>query len=278
MAKGERIIVALDVNSIEELEKLIDKLRPVIKIIKIGSELFTSCGIEAVDVVRRKGCKPFLDLKYHDIPNTVKNAGLECLRMGVKIFNLHASGGRDMMMQCAESVREEAVKTGKRAPIMLAVTLLTSMDKGALGDLGIDQDTDDFVKRLALLARDSGMDGVVCSAQEALLMREKLGHDFLLITPGIRPKGSDSNDQQRIMTPVDAIRNGSSYLVIGRPITQSDNPVGILRTINSDISLFFNVSNDSKIYSSSSRVTPYKWAYKASNCVESFLRFSNLNS
>lgn len=227
-----KVLVALDFAKEQQALNLADQLDPALCRLKIGKEMFTRFGPAFIEKIQNKNFDVFLDLKFHDIPNTVARACESASDLGVWMINVHALGGRRMMEAAAEALAKYQSR-----PYLIAVTVLTSMSEQDLNELGIMKTPSKLALHLAKMAKDSGLDGVVCSAQEALLMREKLGHDFLLITPGIRPKGSDSNDQQRIMTPVDAIRNGSSYLVIGRPITQSDNPVGILRTINSDISL-----------------------------------------
>jgi len=224
MAKGEKIIVALDVNNISELEKLVDKLRAVIKIFKIGSELFTSCGFEAIDVVRRKGGKVFLDLKFHDIPNTVMKASKAVSRQGVHMFTVHTLGGIDMMKQAVEASREESLRLKMPPPLVLGVTVLTSLSTDDMPLLGIQGSINDEVLRLAKLAEKAGLSGVVASPKELPLLRKNLKKDFLIVTPGVRPLWAQKNDQERVSSPKEAIENGADYLVIGRPITAQDDP------------------------------------------------------
>ena len=227
-----KILVALDFAQEQQALQLADQLDPALCRLKIGKEMFTRFGPVFIEKIQNKNFEVFLDLKFHDIPNTVARACESASDLGVWMINLHALGGRRMMETAAEALAKRQSR-----PYLIAVTVLTSMSAQDLSELGIQQSPAELAVHLAGMAKDSGLDGVVCSAQEAALMRKTLGEEFILVTPGIRPKGSDVNDQQRIMTPADAISNGSSYLVIGRPITQSEDPVGILRTINSEIFL-----------------------------------------
>lgn len=226
-----KIIVALDFPTEVEAFQLIDQLDASLCRLKVGKEMFTLLGPAFVESIQSKGFEVFLDLKYHDIPNTVAKACTAAASLGVWMLNVHASGGRRMMEAAAE-----AVANTQNKPHLIAVTVLTSMTHDDLLELGINESPAEQALKLAALAKLSGMDGVVCSAQEASRMQQQLGSDLLLVSPGIRPTGSKADDQRRIMTPVDALKAGSDYLVIGRPITQSDNPLGILRTINSEIS------------------------------------------
>ena len=227
-----KVLVALDFAREQQALQLADQLDPALCRLKIGKEMFTRFGPAFIEKIHKKNFEVFLDLKFHDIPNTVARACESASDLGVWMINLHALGGRRMMETAAEALAKR-----QSSPYLIAVTVLTSMSAQDLSELGIQQSPAELAVHLARMAKDSGLDGVVCSAQEAPLMRKTLGEQFILVTPGIRPKGSDVNDQQRIMTPTDAIRNGSSYLVIGRPITQSEDPVGILRTINSELFL-----------------------------------------
>lgn len=236
MARGEKIIVALDVNNISELEKLVDKLRSVVKIFKIGSELFTSCGFEAIDVVRRKGGKVFLDLKFHDIPNTVMKASRAISRQGVHMFTVHTLGGLDMMKQAVEASCEEALRLKTHPPLVLGVTVLTSLNAGDMPLVGIQGSVSDEVLRLAKLAEKAGLSGVIASPKELPLLRKNLRKDFLIVTPGVRPLWSQKNDQERISTPKEAIENGADYLVIGRPITAEEDPRVAAEKIINEIS------------------------------------------
>jgi len=226
-----KIIVALDYPTEAKALELVNQLDANLCRLKIGKEMFTLLGPSFVERVQAKGFEVFLDLKYHDIPNTVAMACQAAASLGVWMLNVHASGGRRMMEAAAE-----AVANTQNKPHLIAVTVLTSMSQDDLLELGIKESPAEQALKLAKLAKSSGMGGVVCSAQEASRMQEQLGNDFLLVSPGIRPAGSKADDQRRIMTPVDALKAGSDYLVIGRPITQSDNPLGVLRTINSEIS------------------------------------------
>ncbi|MBP5435490.1 orotidine-5'-phosphate decarboxylase [bacterium] len=209
-----KIFVALDVESKEKALEIVGDLKGLGACFKIGKQLFTSTGPDLVREIVGMGEDVFLDLKYHDIPNTVAKAGLAAAALGVKIFNVHASGGRKMM----EAVRNEMDKLTD-PPMVLAVTVLTSMGDDDLREVGIDAAARDQVARLALLAKASGMDGVVASPLEIGLVRETCGSDFKILTPGIRPKSAAANDQTRIATPHDAIAAGADFLVIGRPVT-----------------------------------------------------------
>jgi len=235
MAKGEKIIVALDVNSIEEMEKLVDKLRPVVKIFKIGSELFTSCGIQAVDTVRRKGCKVFLDLKYHDIPNTVMKSARAAARQNIHMITVHAMGGLEMMKKAAEAARDEAARLSAPVPLVLGVTVLTSLDKKDMQSVGIGGPVAEEVLRLVKLCEKAGLDGVVASAKEVSKIRKTVKEDFLIVTPGIRPSWCQKSDQKRVATPKEAIDMGADYLVIGRPITAEEDPHAAAENIAKEI-------------------------------------------
>ena len=228
--KDPKVLVALDFSTEKQAFELIDKLNPEMCRLKVGKEMFTHFGPAFIDKIHKKDFQVFLDLKYHDIPNTVAKACAVAADMGVWMLNVHALGGRNMMEAAVNALANKQSR-----PHLIAVTVLTSMSASDLQEMGIQQSPQELALHLASLAKQSGLDGVVCSAQESALMREKLGNEFLLVTPGIRPEGSNKDDQQRIMTPSKAMQAGSSYLVIGRPITQSTDPLEILRTINSDI-------------------------------------------
>ena len=236
MAKEGKIIVALDVNNIAELEKLVDKLRSVVKIFKIGSELFTSCGFQAIDVVRRKGGKVFLDLKFHDIPNTVAKASRAITRQGIHMFTVHAIGGLEMMEQAVEASRDEANRLKSPPPLILGVTILTSLGAKDMPLVGIQGTVSDEVLRLAKLAEKAGLSGVIASPQELPVLRKNLKKDFLIVTPGVRPLWSQKNDQERVATPKEAVENGADYLVIGRPIIAAEDPKAAAEKIISEIS------------------------------------------
>lgn len=217
----KKIIFALDVNGIAEIDRFAGLLSGRVGMFKIGKELFTACGPEAVATVQRHGGQVFLDLKFHDIPNTVARAMVEAARLGVQLANLHALGGYEMMETAAKAVRNEF---GDARPRLLAVTILTSSTGETLRRVGIEQPVEEMVVRLARLAREAGMDGVVASPREIGLIREACGPDFLIVTPGVRPSFASLDDQKRVMTPADAIGAGADYLVIGRPIAKADDP------------------------------------------------------
>jgi orotidine-5'-phosphate decarboxylase len=220
------IIVALDAKSEYDALTIVDQLDPALCRVKVGKELFTHEGPSVVKTLQDKGFEVFLDLKFHDIPNTTAQAVCAAADLGVWMVNVHASGGRKMMETCVDRL-----KAGNYQTQLIAVTVLTSMGREDLRDIGLDIEPIDQVKRLAKLTQESGLDGVVCSAQEAKILREMLGADFALVTPGIRPEGSNADDQKRIVTPKQAMLNGSTHLVIGRPITQAANPNQTLKDI-----------------------------------------------
>jgi len=226
-----RIIVALDYSDQKQALDFVSKTSPDICKLKVGKELFTRCGPQFVGSLVDKGFDVFLDLKFHDIPNTVKQAVYAAGQLGVWMVNVHALGGSTML----EAAREGVEMIGVNRPYLIAVSMLTSMSGSDLHQLGIELEPQAFVERLAQIAIDSGVDGLVCSAQEARGLRHKLGSSPLLVTPGIRPEGTSSNDQQRIATPQQAILDGASYLVIGRPITQHPNPYEALMSINATL-------------------------------------------
>ena len=225
-----KIIIALDYPEATPALALVDKLQPSLCRLKVGKELFTATGPILLDVLMKRGFEIFLDLKFHDIPNTTAQACKAAAALGVWMVNVHASGGRRMM----EAARE-AIANSSHQPKLIAVTVLTSMARVDLADIGIDAEPAELVQRLAKLARDSGLDGVVCSAQEAALLRKQCGDEFCLVTPGIRPAQASLDDQSRVMTPLAALQSGSSYLVIGRPITKAVDPLQALLDINKEI-------------------------------------------
>jgi len=228
---GSRVIVALDYPDAASALQLVAGLTPDLCRLKVGKELFTRAGPALVEELAGRGFDVFLDLKFHDIPNTVASACHAAADLGVWMMNVHALGGERMLLAAREGVERAA-----HAPLLIAVTILTSMDTSDLAAVGLSGSPADNVLRLAALAHESGLDGVVCSSRETGVLRNELGPDFRLITPGIRPPGSQADDQRRVMTPADAIRAGSNYLVIGRPVTRADDPVSVLRTINSELS------------------------------------------
>ncbi|MDX2465647.1 MAG: orotidine-5'-phosphate decarboxylase [Porticoccus sp.] len=228
---NSKIIVALDYNNTKIANQFVDSISSELCKLKVGKELFTLAGPDFVSGLVNKGFDVFLDLKFHDIPNTVSNAVKVAADLGVWMTDLHASGGRRMM----ESAKEALEKRGSDM-LLIAVTVLTSFDQSDMDELGFNCSPEDQVRRLASLAKNSGMDGVVSSAMEAQGLRQALGDEFTLVTPGIRPASATGDDQRRVVTPAQAMANGSSYLVIGRPITQSENPVETLLAINQEIS------------------------------------------
>lgn len=227
-----KIIFALDVNGLSEIDRYAGMLTGRVGMFKVGKELFTSCGPAAVRAVQQHGGQVFLDLKYHDIPNTVANAMLEAARMGVQLANLHALGGGEMMESAARAVQKEF---GSQRPRLLAVTILTSSTEATLRQIGIDHSVQDMVVRLARLAKESGMDGVVASPLEIELIRAACGPDFLIVTPGVRPTFAAVDDQKRIMTPAEAVSAGADYLVIGRPIAKAADPAAAAQLIADEI-------------------------------------------
>ncbi|WP_333664925.1 orotidine-5'-phosphate decarboxylase [Acinetobacter guillouiae] len=220
------IIVALDAKSQYDALAIADQLDPSLCRLKVGKELFTHEGPLVVKALHDKGFEVFLDLKFHDIPNTTAQAVCAAADLGVWMVNVHASGGRKMMETCVERLKEGNYKTQ-----LIAVTILTSMEREDLREIGLDIEPFEQVKRLAKLTQQSGLDGVVCSAQEAKMLRQDLGAEFALVTPGIRPAGANADDQKRIVTPKQAMLDGSTHLVIGRPITQSEHPSKTLQDI-----------------------------------------------
>lgn len=228
--KAPKIIVALDYPQAAPALELVQRLEPSLCRLKVGKELFTVAGPLFVEQLQKRGFDVFLDLKFHDIPNTTAQACKAAASLGVWMVNVHALGGRRMM----ETARE-ALESVANRPKLIAVTVLTSMAQEDLHGIGITASPAEMVARLAGLAKDSGLDGVVCSAQEATALRQQCGKDFCLVTPGIRPTNAAANDQLRIMTPSAALGAGSSYLVIGRPITQAADPLTALKEISQDI-------------------------------------------
>lgn len=226
-----KILIALDFDDQAAALALVAQLDPAHCRLKVGKEMFTLFGPEFVRTLIKAKFDVFLDLKFHDIPNTVAKAVAAAAELGVWMVNVHASGGTRMMT----AAREALLPYGEQAPLLIAVTVLTSMTDEDLAEVGILRSSAEQVLALARLTRDAGLDGVVCSAQEASLLKAELGHDFKLITPGIRPAGSDAGDQRRIMTPEQALAAGSDYLVIGRPITQASDPAQALAAINNSL-------------------------------------------
>ncbi|MCI0623968.1 MAG: orotidine-5'-phosphate decarboxylase [Acidobacteria bacterium] len=228
-----RIIVALDVDGSEPALSLVSQLSGRVGLFKLGSQLFSAEGPALVREIVRQGEKVFLDLKFHDIPNTVTKAVLVAAELGVSMLTLHASGGARMMSAAAVALKSLA--TGANRPMLLGVTVLTSMAEGDLAQVGVMPGVESQVARLARLAQETGLDGVVAAASELIFLRRQLEPGIKIVTPGIRPAGSEVNDQSRIATPAEALRAGADYLVIGRPITASSNPAASLEKILSEL-------------------------------------------
>jgi orotidine-5'-phosphate decarboxylase len=225
MDARDRLIVALDVETLAEAERLLDRLQGLVTRFKIGSQLFTAAGPAAVESVHKAGAEVFLDLKFHDIPNTVAGAAREAARMGVLMFNVHASGGRAMMRAAADGAAGAARELGGRRPLVLAVTVLTSLDRSALSqELAVAASVEGHVLHLAGMAAEAGLDGCVASPNEIAALRTNRGRGWVIVTPGVRPAGSATDDQSRIATPRAAIAAGARYLVVGRPITTAADP------------------------------------------------------
>lgn len=226
------IVVALDYADATSALQLVERLDPALCRLKVGKELFTAAGPQLVEKLIAKNFGVFLDLKFHDIPTTVQKACEAASRLGVWMLNVHASGGTAMM----QAAREGVAKSG-RQPLLIAVTVLTSMNQYALKEIGVEDELQNQVLRLASLTKQAGLDGVVCSAQEAQMLKKQLGEDFCLVTPGIRPKTASLDDQSRVVTPSQAVAWGADYLVIGRPITQAADPLQALQAIDQELSL-----------------------------------------
>ena len=228
----ERLVLALDVDNFESAEKLVEKLNNYVGVFKVGSQLFTAEGTKVIKIINKKGGKVFLDLKFHDIPNTVARAAEVATKLGVYIFDVHTSGGYEMMKAAAEASKKISLVLGVRKPLILGVTLLTSINQEILEkEIGVKNKLEEQVVRLAKLAKAAGLDGVVASPWEIKEIRKACGEDFVILTPGIRPVGKSSDDQKRIMTPRKAIKLGSDFLVIGRPIRNAYNPVEVAKEI-----------------------------------------------
>ncbi len=237
MQAQERIILALDVDSREQALALVKNLAPHVGAFKVGMQLFNSCGPKIVEEINQLGGRVFLDLKFHDIPNTVAAAGRVITRLNCFMFNVHAAGGREMMRQVVEEVEDEAKKLAVAAPLSLAVTVLTSISQEELEEeIGVKgTKLKDLVVKWAVMAKECGISGVVSSPQEVEAIRAACGPEFKIVTPGIRPAWSEKNDQKRITTPSQALQMGADFMVIGRPITQAENPVEAALRIISEL-------------------------------------------
>jgi len=231
LAISKNIIIALDFDSGDQALSFLDRLDPNLCRVKVGKELFTASGPQLVKEIVARKFDVFLDLKFHDIPNTVARAVAVAADLGVWMLNIHASGGRTMM----EAARESLDPCGDDRPLLIGVTVLTSLAKDDLVHIGIQNNPEEQVSKLAFLARDAGLDGVVCSAAETKLLRAQLPDEFVLVTPGIRRPEDATGDQKRIVGPAEAIQNGSNYLVVGRPITRAESPNDTLLEFNSAV-------------------------------------------
>ena len=230
MPAAPRLIVALDVPGAQEALALAARLDPALCRLKVGKELFTRAGPDLIERLTGQGFDVFLDLKFHDIPNTVAAACRAAAELGVWMLNVHAQGGRRML----EAARE-AVAASARPPLLIAVTVLTSLEQDDLKELGLTLPSEHLALRLARLSQAAGLDGVVCSAREAAALKRALGQDFILVTPGIRPAGAAAGDQRRVMTPRDAVAAGADYLVVGRPVSRAADPAAAARLLAAQI-------------------------------------------
>ena len=236
MDPRERLIFALDVEHFGEAQRLVGLLKGHVGLFKVGKQLFTHSGPKVIDMIRRKGERVFLDLKFHDIPNTVAKAGEEAAKLGSAMFTIHSLGGYEMMKRAVESSRNIAKQLNIPKPLILAVTILTSMDEGILKEVGIKTPLDQQVVRLATLAKRAGVSGVVASPREISLIRDHCGSNFLIVTPGVRLASAAKDDQKRTLTPGEAVRAGADYIVVGRPIKEADDPIRAADEIVEEIS------------------------------------------
>ncbi|MFH1046003.1 MAG: orotidine-5'-phosphate decarboxylase [Candidatus Omnitrophota bacterium] len=227
-----QLIVALDTDKLSLAEELVDKLSPVVGIFKVGSQLFTAVGPEVIERIQRKGAQVFLDLKFHDIPNTVSHAVAAACRFNPAMLTVHTLGGSQMLRAAKEARDHIGADT-----LLLGVTILTSLDKGQLEEIGLAASVNEEVLCLAQMAQGVGLDGVIASPQEVALLRQSLGGDFIIITPGIRPQGPMGDDQRRTMQAREAILAGANYLVVGRPVTQAEDPLGAAKTLLAQINV-----------------------------------------
>lgn len=234
MDPREKMIFALDVDHFEEAQQLVMELKDHVGMFKVGKQLFTQCGPKIVDYIKLKNSKVFLDLKYHDIPNTVAKASVEAAKLGVDILNVHASGGFPMMSEAKRALVEAGKNPNLQRPKIIGVTVLTSLDDNELKRVGFDIPVIELTRRLAALAKEAGLDGVVAGGSEIEMIRETCGKDFLIITPGVRLE-EKKDDQKRTITPYEAIKKGASYIVIGRAVRNAPDPRALLKKITGDI-------------------------------------------
>lgn len=232
----ERIILALDVDTMEEAESLVEELKDYVGYFKVGLQLFTSCGYEPVEMIKKHGAKAFFDGKFHDIPNTVARTCVNLLNKGVDFFDVHTSGGSKMLSTTVKLSKEYAKKYNMHEPTIIGVTLLSSFGQKTLTtELGVDKSLEEYVLNLAEVAKKVGLDGVLASASEAKEIRKHMGNDFIIICPAIRPTWSVVDDQIRVVTPTDAIKSGVDYMVIGRPVTRAENKISAIKMIIAEI-------------------------------------------
>jgi orotidine-5'-phosphate decarboxylase len=238
MEPKERMILALDLEHFQEAQKLVKEFKDHVGMFKVGKQLFTHCGTKIIDFIKMNEAKVFLDLKYHDIPNTVSKAGIEAMKLGVDMFNVHASGGFTMMDQTRSALLEASKKLVMERPKILAVTVLTSIDDGELQRLGLPVTAAEWTRKLTLLTKEAGLDGVVASGHDIEMIRSLAGKTFIIVTPGVRIGQAMDNvkdDQKRTITPGEAIRRGATYIVLGRTVLTSKNPKETLRQIEEEI-------------------------------------------
>jgi orotidine-5'-phosphate decarboxylase len=235
MEPKEKIIFALDVEHFEEAQKLVVEFKDHVGMFKVGKQLFTHCGPKIVDFINMKGSRVFLDLKYHDIPNTVAKAVIEAAKLGVELINVHASGGFTMMKEAKAALHDTVRNLGLHKPKIIGVTVLTSLDEGELKRVGFEMPVIELTKKLALLAKEAGLDGVVAGGSEIEMIRDLCGKDFIIVTPGVRVDDK-KNDQKRTITPQEAIVKGATYIVLGRAVRDHKDPIGLLGKISEDIS------------------------------------------
>ena len=232
----KRLVLALDVEELDEAKKLVDELSPYIGTFKVGLQLFCGYGLEIVNYIKEKNADFFLDVKLHDIPNTVEKASYNVIKNGANFFNVHATGGIEMMKAAKKGAMEAAEKYSRKKPLVLAVTVLTSINQETLtNELSNSKNVEDFVIQLAKNAKLAGLDGVVASARELKAIKEELGDDFIVLTPGIRPSWSTKDDQARIATPKGAIEDGADFIVLGRAITKAENKIEAIKKIYEEI-------------------------------------------
>ena len=232
----KKLVLALDVEDIKEAKQLVDELSPYIGTFKVGLQLFCGYGLEIVNYIKEKNSDFFLDVKLHDIPNTVEKASYNVIKNGANFFNVHATGGIEMMKAAKKGAMEAAEKYNKKKPLVLAVTVLTSISQEVLTqELSNTKTVEDFVIQLAKNARVAGLDGVVASAKELRAIKREVGEDFIVLTPGIRPAWSNKDDQQRVATPASAIKDGADFIVLGRAVTKAENKIEAMKKIYEEI-------------------------------------------